>query len=43
MKVKKIASKLYKACIEGDVVQEKMLWIKAIKKSLKGKKTHSIK
>lgn len=43
MKVKKLIKELYKACIEGDTERERILWLKSIKKSLKGKKTHSIK
>jgi hypothetical protein len=34
---------LYKACIEGDTMRERVLWLKSIKKSLKGKKTQGIK
>ena len=43
MKVKKIMRKMFKACIDGDAVEEKRLWFKALKKSLKGKNTHGIK
>jgi len=43
MKVKKILKEMYLACVTGDIVQEKIMWLKAIKKSLKHKKTHSIK
>lgn len=42
MKVKKLMRELYKACIEGDTIREKILWLKTIKKSLKHKKTQSI-
>lgn len=34
---------LYKACIDGDTMRERILWLKAIKKSLKNKKTQGIK
>lgn len=34
MKVKKILKEMYSACIIGDTVREKILWLKAIKKSL---------
>lgn len=43
MKIKKLMKELYKACIEGDTVREKILWLKTIKKSLKGKNTQGIK
>jgi hypothetical protein len=43
MKVKKLIKKMYKACIEHNKEKEKKLWFKAIKKSLKGKKTQGIK
>jgi hypothetical protein len=43
MKIKKLMKKMYKACIEHDTIKEKKLWLKALKKSLKGKNTHSIK
>jgi hypothetical protein len=43
MKVKKLMKELYKACIEGDTMRERVLWLKSIKKSLKGKKTQGIK
>lgn len=43
MKVKELIKKMYKACIEHDVVKEKKLWLKAIRKSLKHKKTQVIK
>jgi len=43
MKVKNILREMYKACVDGDVVRERILWLKAIKKSLKGKRTHGIK
>lgn len=42
MKIKKLMRELYKACIEGDTIREKILWLKTIKKSLKHKKTQSI-
>lgn len=43
MKVKKLMKKLYKACLEGDNMRERILWLKALKKSLKNKKTQGIK
>lgn len=43
MKVKKLMLKMYKACISGDVIKERKLWLKALKKSLKGKNTQGIK
>jgi hypothetical protein len=43
MKMKKLTKKMYKACISGDTAREKVLWLKAIKKSLKKKKTHIIR
>jgi hypothetical protein len=43
MKVRKIVKKMYQACISHDVVKEKKLWLKALKKSLKHKHTHVIK
>jgi len=43
MKIKKLMKKMYEACINGDVIKEKQLWFKALKKSLKHKKTHGIK
>ena len=43
MKVRKIIKKMYQAIIDGDVATEKILWLKTIRKSLKGKRTHGIK
>ena len=43
MKVKKLARKMFKACIEHDKETEKKLWFKALKKSLKHKKTQIIR
>lgn len=34
---------MYEACINHDKIEEKRLWLKALKKSLKGKDTHGIK
>ena len=41
--MKKLTKKMYKACVSGDTATEKVLWLKAIRKSLKKKKTHVIK
>lgn len=43
MKLKKLTKKIYKACVDGDTATEKKLWLKAMKKSLKKKKTHIIR
>ena len=43
MKRKKLTRELYLACINHDTAREKILWLKAIKKSLKGKKTQAIR
>jgi hypothetical protein len=43
MKVEKIIKQMYKAIIAGDAAEERRLWHKALKKSLKKKKTHVIK
>ena len=43
MKVKEIVRKMYLACVNHDRVKEKKLWLKALKKSLKHKRTHVIK
>jgi len=43
MKVEKLMRKMYQAIIDGDVVKEKILWLKAIRKSLKGKDTQGIR
>jgi hypothetical protein len=43
MKVQKIVRKMYQACIHHDVVKEKKLWLKALKKSLRHKHTQVIK
>jgi len=43
MKIKQLIMKMYKACIEHKPKKEKKLWKKAIKKSLKHKKTHVIR
>lgn len=43
MKIKKLMRKMYEACILGDIKKEKKLWLKAIKKSLKGTRTQGIK
>jgi hypothetical protein len=42
MKVKKIAKKLFQACLDRNKAKEKKLWLKALKKSLKHKHTESI-
>ena len=43
MKTKKLLKKLFAACIAHDTELEHKLWVKAIKKSLKKKKTQAIK
>jgi hypothetical protein len=43
MKVKKLMKELYEACLDGDTMRERILWLKAIKKSLKNKKTQGIR
>lgn len=43
MKVQKIVKKMYQACIHHDKNKEKKLWLKALKKSLKHKRTHVVK
>lgn len=43
MKVKKLIKKMYRAIIVHNEKQEKKLWFKALKKSLKHKHTHAIK
>ena len=42
MKVKKLTRKILRACIEHDKEKEKELWFKALKKSVKHKKTQVI-
>lgn len=43
MKVKKLIQKMYEAIVKKDSETERKLWDKALKKSLKHKKTHAIK
>lgn len=43
MKVKQIMKEMCAACLSGDTMKEKILWLKAIKKSLKKKTTHTIR
>jgi hypothetical protein len=43
MKVKKLTKKLYKACFTHNKKEEKKLWLKALKKSLKHKHTEAIR
>jgi hypothetical protein len=43
MKVKKLVKKMYEAIVRKDKEEEQRLWLKALKKSLKHKKTHIIK
>ena len=43
MKVNQIMKEMYAACLSGDTMKGKILWLKAIKKSLKKKKTHAIR
>jgi hypothetical protein len=42
MKIKEIIKKMYKACVNHNQKKEKKLWFKAMKKSLKHKKTQII-
>jgi hypothetical protein len=42
MKVKKVIEKMYAAIIAGDKDKEKKMWLEAIQKSLKHKKTQAI-
>ena len=42
MKVKTIVQEMYAAIARNDKEAEKELWLKALKKSLKHKKTHAI-
>jgi hypothetical protein len=42
MKVQKVIKKMYAAIVKKDKETEKKLWLKAIKKSLKHKKTQII-
>ena len=43
MKIKNLVQKMYEAIIEKDTETEKKIWFKALKKSLKHKKTHIIR
>lgn len=43
MKTKNIIREMYRACIDHDIKQEKRLYLKLLKKSLKHKKTHVVK
>lgn len=43
MKLKKLIKKLYEACVTGDVESQRLLWRKTLAKSVKHKKTHTIK
>jgi len=42
MKVKSIVKEMYQAIARKDKQAEKELWLKALRKSLKHKKTHAI-
>jgi len=42
MKVKTLIHEMYRAIAQKDKEAEKELWLKALKKSLKHKKTHAI-
>jgi hypothetical protein len=42
MKVKELIKKMYKACVKHKPKKEEKLWKKAIKKSLKHKRTQII-
>ena len=43
MKIKELIMKMYQACVKHKVKKEKKLWKKAIKKSLKHKRTQVIR
>lgn len=43
MKVRKLVKKYYEAIIKGNIDKQRRLWRKLLKKSLEGKKTHTIK
>jgi len=43
MKVQKIVKKMYQAILSHDIKQEKKLWFKALKKSLKHKHTQVVR
>jgi len=43
MKVKKLVAKLYEKILLGDKQGEKKIWLKIMKKSLKGKHTEAVK
>jgi hypothetical protein len=43
MKTKKLIKKIYEAILQNDKEEEKKLWFKSLKKSLKHKKTFVIK
>jgi hypothetical protein len=42
MKVGKLIRKFYAAIIDGNIDEQKRMWKKLLRKSLKGKKTHVI-
>ena len=42
MKVSKLVRKFYLAIIDGNIDDQKRMWKKLLRKSLKGKKTHVI-
>ena len=43
MKLRKLRKKMYKAIFAHDVVKEKKVWVKILKKSLKHKHTEDIR
>ena len=43
MKVQKIVKKMYQAILNHNQVKEKKLWFKALKKSLKHKRTQIVR
>lgn len=43
MKLRKLRKKLYKAIFKHDVAQEKEIWLKILKKSVKHKHTEDIR
>jgi hypothetical protein len=42
MKTRKLVRKMYRACVRHNVIKQKKLWLKLIKKSLKHKHTETM-